>query len=55
MKKKASKTGGKRQRQTVRDLAADKANSVKGGGKAKVSDFNFVHKVDKASPVLFQS
>jgi len=54
MKKKAGKTRGKRQRQTVRDLTAKKAKGVK-GGKASFSDFNFTHNVDKASPVLMQS
>jgi len=52
-KKKPSKTRGKRQRQAVRDLTAEKAKGVK-GGKASFSDFNFVHKVDKSSPVLLQ-
>lgn len=35
----------------TRELSAEDANKVK-GGKAIPQDFNFVHKVDKASPVL---
>jgi type VI protein secretion system component Hcp len=54
MKKKTGKTRGSRQRKAVRDLPADKAKGVK-GGKASFTDFQFVHKVDKASPVLLQS
>jgi type VI protein secretion system component Hcp len=53
MKKKTGKAHGKRQGKTVRDLTAEKARGVK-GGKATFNDFQFVHKVDKASPVLFQ-
>ena len=53
MKKKVGKKSGNRRRQAVKDLTTAKAKGVK-GGKANFNDFNFVHKVDKASPVLFQ-
>lgn len=36
---------------TTRELSADDEKKVK-GGKSTPQDFNFVHKVDKSSPVL---
>ena len=53
MKKKAGKTRSSGRR-AVRDLTSDKARSVK-GGKATISDIVITKKVDKSSPVLFQS
>ena len=36
----------------LRSLKTKKAKAVTGGGKAKFNDLSFIHKVDKASPVL---
>ena len=47
---KAKPKAGKRDR--VKDLTAKHTKQVK-GGKGSPRDFVFVHKVDKASPVLF--
>jgi general stress protein YciG len=49
-KAKAKTKAGKRGR-TTKDLTARQAVQVK-GGKSVPGDFSFVHKVDKASPVL---
>ena len=53
MKKKAGKTRGNRQRQKVRDLAAEKARGVK-GGMPTISDISISKHVDKSSPTLLQ-
>jgi type VI protein secretion system component Hcp len=49
---KAKPKAGKRNR--IKDLTPKHPTQVK-GGKASPGDFVFVHKVDKASPVLLQS
>jgi type VI protein secretion system component Hcp len=54
MKKKVGKKRGNRRRQAPKDLTTAKSKKDVVGGKANFNDFNFVHKVDKASPVLFQ-
>jgi len=52
MKKKATKTATRRSRKgAVQDLEP-KADPK--GGKVQPQDFHITHKVDKASPVLFQ-
>ena len=53
-KKKVGKKPGNRRRQAPKDLTTAKSKDVT-GGKASFNDFSFVHKVDKASPVLFTS
>ena len=51
---KGKKSQGKAARKrAVKDLPPKKGADAK-GGKATFTDFSFVHKVDKASPVLFQ-
>ena len=54
MKKKIGKKRGNRRRPAPKDLTAAKSKDVT-GGKASFTDFSFVHKVDKASPVLMSS
>jgi type VI protein secretion system component Hcp len=49
---KAKPKTGKRNR--IKDLTPKHPKQVK-GGKASPGEFSFVHKVDKSSPVLFQS
>ena len=55
-KKKVGKKPGNRRREAPKDLTTAKSKSTDvTGGKANFNDFSFVHKVDKASPVLLTS
>jgi len=52
---KAKKSKGKATpKRAVKDLPPKKGTDAKGGGKATLQDFSFVHTVDKASPVLLK-
>ena len=51
-KRKVGKKRGNRRRRR-QGLTTAKSKKDVSGGKASFSDISFVHKVDKASPVLF--
>jgi type VI protein secretion system component Hcp len=53
-KKKVGNKRGNRRRLAAKDLTTGRSKDVT-GGKANFNDFSFVHKVDKASPVLLSS